>query len=98
MVWVAAVGISILFCLPHLIRSIRSRRALHDFFGVTEDVDKYIALFDSDIDGGTKKNVPMRKVLRRDWRNDWLRKFLNSVGAILLWTVPGLELNFGQSG
>lgn len=98
MVWVAAVGLSILFCLPHLIRAVRTRRALHDFTGVSEDVDKYVALFDSDLDGDAViEGAPMQEVPRRDWRKDWLRMFLNGIGAVVLWTVPGLELNLGQS-
>ncbi|KXN89082.1 Ferric reductase transmembrane component 1 [Leucoagaricus sp. SymC.cos] len=54
MVWVAAVGISILFFLPHLI------------------------------------------LARRDCRKDWSGRVLNRVGALVLWTIPGLELNLGQ--
>ncbi|KAF9446921.1 hypothetical protein P691DRAFT_707681 [Macrolepiota fuliginosa MF-IS2] len=97
MVWVATVGLCVLYFLPHLIRSIRARRALHDFFGVYEDVDKYIALcnLDSELDR-KKDSVPMRQVPRRDWRKDWLRRSLNRIGAVVLWTVPVLELNLGQ--
>lgn len=100
MVWVTAVGISILLSLPHLIRAVRSRRAFHDFFGVIEDVDKYMALFDHDRgdNSGDPNHEDMRRVPRRDWRKDWLRKILNTTGATLLWTVPGLELSIGQSG
>ncbi|KAF7761640.1 hypothetical protein Agabi119p4_9632 [Agaricus bisporus var. burnettii] len=97
-VWVAAVGIFILFSLPRLIRGIRSRRAMHDFFGVTEDVDKYMTLFDRDFydDDAKSNNVSMRQIPRRDWRKNWLSKVLNLAGATFLWTVPRLELNIGQ--
>jgi hypothetical protein len=58
-----------------------------------------MTLFDHDLDdiGAEPSHVPMRQVPRRDWRKDWLRKILNTSGATLLWTVPGLELSLGQS-
>lgn len=97
MVWVATAGLTIIFCLPHLYRGVRTRRALHDVFGISEKVDGYIALYDSETDEiRNQSHEPMRKIERRDWRKDWTRQILNRVGGLVLWTVPGLELNFGQ--
>lgn len=92
--WVVAIGVYALFCVPQLVRAIRTRRALHDVFGVYENVDKYIALCDDD--DSSMQNEHMREIPRRDWRN-FGRKFLNIIGGFVLWSVPGLELNLGQS-
>jgi hypothetical protein len=98
MVWVAAVTASILFSIPHFIRGVRARRGLHDLLGVSENVEGYIALCDPESDEDDKQRIErMRPIPRRDWRRDWLRMAVNSLGSVSLWTVPWIELNLGQS-
>ncbi|KAJ3576050.1 hypothetical protein NP233_g685 [Leucocoprinus birnbaumii] len=97
MVWVAGVGLAVLFCLPHFIRGLRTKRVLHDVVGIREKVDGYIALYDPETDELRQlATVPMPIIERSDWRKDLLRKVINRASAPVLWTVPWVELNVGQ--
>lgn len=96
-VWVSGVGLFVLFFLPHFIRGLRAGRVLHDVFGVREKIDGFIALYDLETDDVCRSNdLPMQRVERVDWRKDWIRKVINRIGAIVLWTIPWVELNVGQ--
>jgi len=96
-VWVSGVGLFVLFFLPHFIRGLRAERVLHDVFGVREKIDGFIALYNLETDDVCRSNdLPMQRVERVDWRKDWIRKVINRIGAIVLWTIPWVELNVGQ--
>jgi ferric-chelate reductase len=87
-IWASFVGAAILCALPHLVRSIKQGRAFTELSGIWEDFSRK-----------HYKAIPYReKTVHRGLDgNRRLAAIIRSVGAILLWTPPGIELNAGQS-
>ncbi|CAL1697507.1 unnamed protein product [Somion occarium] len=83
-VWAVAVGIAILASLPHLVRAIRRGRAFTGFFGVSEDHSgkKYVPI-------RVEEKLPAQRMKR-------VAGVLYTLVSFLRWTIPGVELNFGQ--
>ena len=85
MVWAIAVGIAIVLAARHFVRTVYQGRALAGFFGVSEDYN-------------AKSYTPIRveeKVPQH--RKRPIAGLLHSVLAVFSWTLPGVELTFGQS-
>jgi hypothetical protein len=84
-IWASLAGVAILASTPHLLNSIRRGRAFKGFFGVSETF-------------GRKNYSPMvseEKMPERSSRR--LSALLQSIASIRLFSLPGLELNMGQS-
>ncbi|KAI0085510.1 iron reductase [Irpex rosettiformis] len=85
-IWATAVAIAVTVSLPKLLPAIWSRRAFTGIFGVTET------------SGGSYGAVPSsseKAVLPRRKRNGLLAIF-ETAASTLRWTLPGLEVDFGQ--
>lgn len=84
-IWASFVGLAVLASAPRLWKSIKQGRAFKGFWGVTENFgsERYVATL-------SEAQIPGR---RRNPFSDILR----SVGSLRLWSLPGLELNLGQS-
>ena len=86
-VWASAVAIAVAASLPKLLPVLRTGRAFKGIFGVSETL------------GGSYGAVPPsseKTVLPRRRRNRLLAVF-ETAASTLRWTLPGLELDFGQS-
>ncbi|THH28732.1 hypothetical protein EUX98_g5458 [Antrodiella citrinella] len=85
-VWAAAAVIAIICSLPYLVHSIRTRRAFTGVFGVSEDVFG-------------KPYAPVSTVAETQpthRRRGRVAVWAESVISMFSWTLPGIELTFGQ--
>lgn len=84
-VWASLAGIAILASTPHLLNSVRTGRAFKGFFGISETFawKHYSSMVSQEIipARGSRSSLGVLKV----------------VGSARLWSLPGLELNIGQS-
>ena len=85
MVWAIAVGIAIVLSARHFVRTVYQGRAFSGFFGVSED---YTGKSYSPI--RVEEKAPQH-------RKRPIAGLLHSVLAVFSWTLPGVELTFGQS-
>ncbi|KAH8093109.1 iron reductase [Cristinia sonorae] len=84
-IWATAAGIAILCSLPYFVHAVKSGRAFTSLFGISEDWSgKLYAPVP------TVAEKPVRK--RRRTPVVWLE----SIVSLLRWTLPGVELSFGQ--
>ncbi|EMD32717.1 hypothetical protein CERSUDRAFT_118461 [Gelatoporia subvermispora B] len=83
-VWASAIGVAVLVSVPHTAKALRSGRLFRGFFGVTEDVSgkRYtpVGAVDKDPIPGKRKFSALCETL----------------ASPASWSLPGLELNFGQ--
>lgn len=84
-IWASLAGAAVLASAPHLLSSIKRGRAFKGFFGVSEVVGRN---FYVPISSGEK--TPDRS-------NRLVSGLLGSIESTTLWSLPGLELNVGQS-
>lgn len=84
-IWGSCLALAVAFSLPYLFRSIRNKRAFLWFGGVSEDLKAYTTIPGE----SEKQTVPSNK--RK------VAGLLSTVGAVALWTPPGIEMNAGQS-
>lgn len=85
MVWAITVAIAIVLSARHFIRAIYQGRAFTGLFGVSEDNtgESYTPI-------NVEEKVPIHSKRR-------IAGFAHSVLALFSWTLPGVELSFGQS-
>lgn len=88
-IWVSLVGSAILLSAPSLLRGIKNRRAFAGFWGIWEDWNIY------HITPGVQEK-PVRQRLKLDTRRR-VAGVLKGIGSIFYRTLPGIELNAGQS-
>lgn len=89
MIWASAIAVAVLFTLPQLIWSIRRGRAFTGLTGIWEDWSgkHYQALT-------SKENAEVAE--SGGGRKRRVAAILRSVGAVVYWTPPGIDLNAGQ--
>ncbi|KAF8913656.1 hypothetical protein CPB85DRAFT_1375526 [Mucidula mucida] len=85
-IWGSCLALAVAFSLPYLFRSIRNKRAFLWFGGVSEDLKAYTTIPGE----SEKQTVPSNTGKRR------VAGLLSTVGAVALWTPPGIEMNAGQ--
>ncbi|KAI0743320.1 ferric reductase like transmembrane component-domain-containing protein [Irpex lacteus] len=85
-VWAAAVAIAVTASLPKLLPAIRSGRMFKGIFGVSETFSSSYSAVPSS---------PEKGILPRRRRNRLLAIF-ETAASTLRWTLPGLEVDFGQ--
>ncbi|KAL4246943.1 hypothetical protein ABKN59_007704 [Abortiporus biennis] len=86
-VWTVAFGIALLYNLPHLLRAIRRRRAFTGLFGIWEDLS---GSYYTPVNDGHDKKLSQRNGTNKLWG------LLTMLLSTLRWSIPGLELSFGQ--
>lgn len=84
-IWASLAGFAIIVSIPHLLRSFRRGRAFKGFFGVSEQLARkyYYPVI-------SEEKIPQRSDRRA-------AGLFRSLGSVTLWSLPGLELNMGQS-
>ena len=84
-IWASLAGFAILASAPHLLNSIRKGRAFKGFFGVSEHFGRknYSPVV-------SEENIPRGSSRRAS-------ALVRSLGSVMLWSLPGLELTMGQS-
>jgi hypothetical protein len=86
-IWASLVGVAVLASAPHLFNSIKRKRAFKGFFGISEDIQRKNY---TSIAATSDEHVP-------DHNRRQALKPLLLLRSLLLWSLPGLRLNLGQS-
>jgi hypothetical protein len=86
-IYCSVLALSLAISLPRLVRAIKQGRAFKGLFGVSEiwDGNNVVSSGDS-----KRRGLPSAK-------NRRVEAILNKTVSVLWWSLPGLELNLGQS-
>jgi ferric-chelate reductase len=86
-VWASAVAVAVVASLPALWRSLRSGSAYKGFFGVSETLGGSYR----PVSSTPEKTSPPRR------KRNLPQALIETVTSTLRWSLPGLEVDFGQS-